>query len=1450
MESASFITFISCNLMVLSLGSGSQAQAEQDTLYITNGSHILQSNPVTGVHTPLDIPSDQIGRAVGLAVDAQENLVFWSDVSYEKKGIYVWNNTHSVKIISDVAEVNGVTVDWTTNHIYWTDAGRKTIEVADYDGRNRRILISSGLSRPRGIVADPVSGYLFWGDQGTRRLERTRLDGSGRIVLPVTGLFWPNQLTVNYTDGRLLWVDGANKTLNSCDRDGSSVNMVANFSMDSPGPLFGVAVSNTDPVVYVTSWYSGQVMNVSTEGQVGKALTNVAAGNAAIFSVASTFQPSVNTAQNPCMTSDRGQCAGLCLPTGADTYRCSCGSYGGLSLGQDGRSCRTPQKVLLFALADVGEVGYLDLEGATGSPDHYTIGHSPRPVAVAYDAFRQIVYWSDVSNRAIYSASLQGGARREILNSSHSIGIVDGLAYDSAENRLYFSNMGIVSIDSAAYSWHRIEMVDLDSGQRQTVVNVAQKPRAIWIDQVNRYLYYSDWGDRAAIMRTDLDGGNPEKIGTSQVSNPNSILIEGNHLYYVDSQYKDSTLSAGLHSVDLRTQTTSKKNVNLKVPFGLAKDSSTIYISDWGSSSLVTYNDETAETATRLSGLGKIMGLLVTPVTAPTSVPSTMPCRDSDCEEICLPKPLVAAESAVCSCNSYNYTVLQSDGKQCAASEDFVLFADMNSIKLVSLNPVTRRVQTVIQGNSFYSNFAALVYDSTSKTMYFSDVNRQVIFKANIDGTNVQQFYNPGHIIDSMVLSGGRLYWTEFAGGSIVSVALNGDNRTYTVHVTGLDRPRAVQVHDTGSERYLYWSEWGTSDRRVGRVRLGVSTPLVQTVLTSSAGLRWTNSLQIVADKLYVADGYTKTVYVANLDGSGLTELTQFRSDHIYDISLGGDWIYFTDWRSKRLSVYHRPSGRVEVLAEGLMRPTQMVVQQAEPTPTECPSSHGCSQCYPLTGSSWLCGCPAGQVLLPDGKSCSNTVSTTTPYPDTESPVFTFCPMDLVKDTTSGSVHVTWPSPEARDNMAVTSLTSNYKPGNAFPVGESTVTYTVEDAAGNTASCSFTVVVKKSDQTKCGRFETPHRASVSCQTVGGQEECTITCTPESNIRVNQQVAQQYTCDAQGTWQPEYRADVVRTMACVEIKSAPVSYGVKYQEVLTPVGCYEDQDFISFVKNKYIDWLRVNEVCPKYAYIRLCQPSQLDVSCGTVRKKRQTSTQDGTMTIVLALNATLPTQDSQEDFQTVQEVAKNVSIFLANNQFVFSYNNTNYNVTLKSQSSPTVNCGKGQMKTVDNFCVPCPPGTRYSSAQEMCLVCPENTYQERSGQSACIPCEAKKNSLAGSFSHSDCTAHMLQVSSPEPDIRLIIAIAVGSGMAVIILIVIVVILCRGRRGSTKFHSGSNGTIDYQYENEAYDQIPADHDLGSQDTRNGNLLANQEGPDSDEYVMLAENCEILVKSEDKY
>ena len=81
---------------------------------------------------------------------------------------------------------------------------------------------------------------------------------------------------------------------------------------------------------------------------------------------------------------------------------------------------------------------------------------------------------------------------------------------------------------------------------------------------------------------------------------------------------------------------------------------------------------------------------------------------------------------------------------------------------------------------------------------------------------------------------------------------------------------------------------------------------------------------------------------------------------------------------------------------------------------------------------------------------------------DTSPPVISGGPADIAVSTDPGlcSAVVSWDAPTADDyysGMAL--LTSQRAPGDVFPVGVTTVTYTATDHAGNQATCSFDITV-------------------------------------------------------------------------------------------------------------------------------------------------------------------------------------------------------------------------------------------------------------------------------------------------------------------------------------------------------------------------------------------------------
>ncbi|XP_077518403.1 uncharacterized protein LOC144128679 isoform X5 [Amblyomma americanum] len=116
---------------------------------------------------------------------------------------------------------------------------------------------------------------------------------------------------------------------------------------------------------------------------------------------------------------------------------------------------------------------------------------------------------------------------------------------------------------------------------------------------------------------------------------------------------------------------------------------------------------------------------------------------------------------------------------------------------------------------------------------------------------------------------------------------------------------------------------------------------------------------------------------------------------------------------------------------------------------------------YSRHGNS--CTCRPGYII--NGTRCR----------DVEEPMATFCPDDIVVYHKTPTVNVSWEEPTFVDNgPGEVKVVADTEPGSAFIWGPpTTVTYRATDAAGNTAICSFKVVVRSGPLRDGGRHLRP-----------------------------------------------------------------------------------------------------------------------------------------------------------------------------------------------------------------------------------------------------------------------------------------------------------------------------------------------------------------------------------------
>jgi hypothetical protein len=123
-------------------------------------------------------------------------------------------------IVTNCHLPDGIVVDAEAGHIYWTNMGVPnlddgSIERADLDGKNRRIIVPQGVTHtPKQIHLDKENGRLYWSDREGMRVMRANLDGTQVETLVETGrgdedrrdqMRWCVGITLDQKLGKIYW---------------------------------------------------------------------------------------------------------------------------------------------------------------------------------------------------------------------------------------------------------------------------------------------------------------------------------------------------------------------------------------------------------------------------------------------------------------------------------------------------------------------------------------------------------------------------------------------------------------------------------------------------------------------------------------------------------------------------------------------------------------------------------------------------------------------------------------------------------------------------------------------------------------------------------------------------------------------------------------------------------------------------------------------------------------------------------------------------------------------------------------------------------------------------------------------------------------------------------------------------------------------------------------------
>lgn len=165
------------------------------------------------------------------------------------------------------------------------------------------------------------------------------------------------------------------------------------------------------------------------------------------------------------------------------------------------------------------------------------------------------------------------------------------------------------------------------------------------------------------------------------------------------------------------------------------------------------------------------------------------------------------------------------------------------------------------------------------------------------------------------------------------------------------------------------------------------------------------------------------------------------------------------------------------------------IVQYSTPGGTDnCPNPTTTRTAGLASGAPFPVGTTANTYRVTDAAGNTAQCSFSVTVNDNENPALT-CPTNITVNNAQGqcSATVQYSTPGGTDNCpgVTTAQTAGLGTGSVFPVGTTTETYAAADAAGNTASCSFTVTVVDNENPAltCPNNISVNAANSSCDAV-------------------------------------------------------------------------------------------------------------------------------------------------------------------------------------------------------------------------------------------------------------------------------------------------------------------------------------------------------------------------------
>ncbi|XP_046328862.2 low-density lipoprotein receptor-related protein 4-like isoform X2 [Haliotis rufescens] len=947
-----------------------------------------------------------LGNPRAIIVDPARGWMYWTNwaqpADIQKCGM---DGTSRHTIISaNIHWPNGITIDYIDKRLYWTDSYLDTVTSSDLDGNDVRVIIDkTKFFREHMYAITVFQNHLYWTDWITdtvRKMDKR----TGKMTFHHVGGVMPLGIKVFHKSRQIT-------EKNRCGLD----NRGCQICLPHPQKEEGTKE-------YTCACADGMTLQADGKTCVKKGQRSA------------TCSSGFRSANGTCVDVDECEttpCSHNCTNT-PGSYKCTCPD--GYALVND-TSCKTREPVAAILLVvDRKELKKVDLvNGKVTSIPLADESSQSRPTAIDYSFKNHTIYWTDYRETGIYTAQLEGDALKD-KKKLFWTGIRDpqGIALDWVHNNLYWSDL----------SAHSLHVASLDTMIQKTLLDAdLGYIRGLAVDPRHGWLYWAAWGVRPQIARCGMDGSNREVLIHRGLDTPNDVSIDyvNDRLYWVDG-WATKLVSCDLNGKDCSILWKSKERLMI---FSLDAIGNSIYWTEWSEPKIQDFDLVWMKRGPGLSEGTQPSGVaIVHPDRQPYARHRCADAYSNGCQ-ICLPTPPGEKHKFRCACpdglylqsdgkacgdtdpswpqclqgyrivngtchdvneceeqprvcdhlcsntnGSYECACrvgFDKDNGKCVQSKDaFLILIDHVAFRRFNLTTFDSTIMEVPKRFAI-ERPVALDFDVANAAMYWSDLSTKSINMATVDGVQLTDA--------RIVVKGGastvhgvaydwvhkNLYWVDAVPGSEAIRVRSLRRMTSTTLVDkGLGRPRAIIVHP--SKGWVFWTNWAVS---ATIERCGMDGTQREVIMNDA--IKWPNGITIdyVTELLYWTDAGLEMLSSSNIDGSNrriLLHNVGFPKQHLFSVSLYGDWVYWTDWINRSLKRANKRTGQDVTSYRVTNSPMGVKVfhsSRQKPDNDICGNKNGgCSHlCLPspvITSGSrgFRCKCPDHMLLKRNDKSC------------------------------------------------------------------------------------------------------------------------------------------------------------------------------------------------------------------------------------------------------------------------------------------------------------------------------------------------------------------------------------------------------------------------------------------------------------------------------------------------